>query len=93
MSSDSRSNKLLEFINILNDISTIGIPLNSPEVLELRSHFNDFLTTGKSWFGTIDFRKFGRMADVSISPNPDKPIEVILRIPRTDKRKRIFAHN
>ena len=71
--------RVKETVELLKKFPTIGIPLDAPEVLELRNHLNAYVNEGTVWSGTISFERFGRMADVNLPRRADKPIEVTLR--------------
>ena len=46
-----------ETIEILKSIRTLGIPLDSPEVNELKEHFNAYVKEGLCWAGSISFER------------------------------------
>jgi len=74
-----KEDRVKEVVTILNKFKTLDIPLDAPEVQELREHLNAYVTEGTAWSGTISFRRFGRMADVVIPRRADKTIEITLR--------------
>jgi len=74
-----KEERVKEVVTILNKFKTLDIPLDSPEVAELRAHLNAYVSDGTIWSGTISFRRFGRMADVVIPKRADKPLEITLR--------------
>jgi hypothetical protein len=80
-----QSDRIKESIEILTHIKSLGIPHDSPEVAELRTHLNAYVKDGICWTGTVSFLRFGRMAEVNLPRRADKSIEVILRIPRASK--------
>jgi hypothetical protein len=75
--------RVKETVELLKKFPTLGIPLDSPEVMELRQHLNAYINDGTVWSGTISFRSYGRMADVTLPRRADKPIEVLLRACRS----------
>jgi hypothetical protein len=77
-----KEDRVKETVELLKKFPVLGIPLDSPEVLELRGHLNSYIKDGTVWSGTISFHRFGRMADVTLPKRADKPIEVLLRKPR-----------
>ena len=74
-----KEDRVKEVVTILNKFKTLDIPLDAPEVQELREHLNAYVNEGTAWSGTISFRRFGRMADVVIPRRADKTIEITLR--------------
>lgn len=75
------SDCLRESVELMKKISTLGIPLDCPEVAELRARLNAYARDGECWSGTINFLAFGRIADVNLPRRADKSIEVTLRVP------------
>ena len=64
----------------------LKLPMGCAAVLELKSRLSDWVKTGAAWSGTIDFREFGRMAEVNCPKNADKLLEVRLRVVRAGKQ-------
>jgi len=79
------ADRVKETIELMRNIEGLGIPLDCSEVSELRTHLNEYIKDGTCWEGTIDFLRFGRMAEVSLPRRADKTIEVKLRVPRAYK--------
>jgi hypothetical protein len=63
----------------------LKLPMGCAAVLELKSRLSDWVKTGAAWSGTIDFREFGRMAEVNCPKNSEKLLEVRLRVVRAGK--------
>ena len=63
----------------------LKLPMGCAAVLELKSRLSDWVKTGAAWSGTIDFREFGRMAEVTCPKNSEKLLEVRLRVVRAGK--------
>lgn len=76
------ADRVKESVEILQSLRTLGIPANSPEAGELKQHLDAYIRDGVCWSGTLDFRRFGRMAEVCLPRRADKQIEVKLRVPR-----------
>ena len=77
--------RIRETMEVMHAIKTLGIPLDSPEVAELRGHFNSYIKDGICWSGTLNFLRFGRIAEVELPRREDKEIVVKLRVPRAGK--------
>ena len=75
--------RVKEIVEILKKITGLGIPLDSPEVQELKQRFDEYIKEGECWNGSISFLSYGRIADVNLPKRADKPIEVTLRVPKT----------
>ena len=78
----SAADCLKESMVILGKIKDLGIPMDSPEVSELRKILNDYVKDGTCYTGTLNFLRFGRMVEVNLPRRADKLIEVTLRLPR-----------
>ena len=80
-----QADRIKETMEILKSINILGIPLNSPEVNELKGHFNNYVKDGTCWAGSISFERFGRIVDVNLPKRADKLVEVTLRLPRVKR--------
>jgi hypothetical protein len=79
--------RIKECTTILNDITGLGIPSSSPELVKLRSRMNTYIRDGTFWSGTIDFSEYGRIAEVVLPRRADRAVEVLLRvIPKRGRR-------
>lgn len=80
-----QEDRIQETLEILRSIRSLGIPLDSPEVQELKDHFNAYVKNGLCWSGSISFERFGRIVDVNLPRRADKLVEVTLRLPRASR--------
>ena len=78
--------RVKEIVELLKKLTGLGIPLESPEVQELKGRFDAYIKDGECWSGTISFESYGRIADVNLPKRADKPIEVTLRVPNRTRR-------
>lgn len=78
-----QDDRIRESITILRDIEHLGIPRNSPELVSLREKIDAYVREGECWEGTVNFLRFGRMAEVCLPKRADVPIQIRLRVPRT----------
>ena len=84
-----RDQRVSECIAILTKLTQeLGIPYNTPEVQELKTHFDAYIRDGVCWTGTVSFLRYGRMAEVNLPRAADRTVEVTLRLPRTAQRHR-----
>jgi hypothetical protein len=79
------ADRVKECAAILTDIQSLGIPSFSPELAKLRGHMNEYIRDGTCWSGVIDFSAYGRIAEVVFPRRADKPVEVLLRVPRAKR--------
>jgi hypothetical protein len=82
-----KEDRLRECIAVLNKLTKdLGIPLESPEVQELKGHFDAYIKEGTTWNGTVSFAAFGRMAIVNLPRKATAQVEVTLKATRLGKR-------
>ena len=72
--------RIKEVITVLKKITSLGIPLESDEVQELKGHFDRYIKEGECWEGSVSFHKYGRIANVKLPKRADKTIEITLSI-------------
>jgi hypothetical protein len=71
--------RVKEVVEILKKLESLGIPLESAEVQELKSHFDTYIKEEECWTGEVSFSKYGRIAFVNLPKSAKKPIEVTLK--------------
>jgi hypothetical protein len=75
-----KEQRLRESITLLKKFPTLGIPLDDPSVVELKTHLDAYIHKGTCWKGSVDFLQYGRIADVDLPKEANKSIEVTLRL-------------
>ena len=86
ISEKPQADRLKESIAVLKKLTVdLGIPYSSPEVQELKSHFDSYIKEGVCWNGTVSFEAYGRVAIINLPRSAKKPIEVTLKQLRTTK--------
>ena len=86
LSEKPQADRLKESIAVLKKLTIdLGIPYASPEVQELKSHFDLYIKDGICWNGTVSFTAYGRIATVNLPRSAKKPIEVTLKQLRLPK--------
>jgi len=81
MSEKPQAEKLKECIAVLKKLTVdLGIPYNSPEVLELKKRFDDYIHNGTCWSGTVSFAAYGRIANVKLPYSSNRTVEVTLKV-------------
>jgi hypothetical protein len=82
----NKKKRLEQVITVMNKIrNDLKLPMDSTPVKDLQSRLSEWVSTGKSWEGTIDFKEFGRMAEVKCPKSPIRTLEVLLRVVRAGK--------
>jgi len=77
----STQERVKECIAIIRKLTEkLGLPDDSPEVVELRGKMNDYIRSGESWSGTVDFSPWGRTAECVFPRLAGKPVEVTLKV-------------
>jgi len=77
---NERATECVRIITKLTDPLGLAIPADSAEVVELRQKMNEYIRSGESWAGTVNFSRFDNRLAVCIFPKrADKTVSVILR--------------
>ena len=75
--------KAKECVNIMKKITeSLGLPADSDEVTELRQKMNDYIRCTEGAVGTkgtVDFSRYGRIAEYNFPNVAGKPVEVTLK--------------
>ena len=75
--------KAKECVNIMKKITeSLGLPADSDEVTELRQKMNDYIRGAEGTegaVGTVDFSRYGRIAEYNFPNVAGKPVEVTLK--------------
>jgi hypothetical protein len=81
--------RLKEVVELLGKLTgDLGIPLESPEVQELKGHLDAYVRDGTCWTGSVSFAAWdNRVAHVVLPRSATKPIEVVLKKAFVSKRK------
>jgi len=83
---ENKKKRLEQVLTVMNKIrNDLKLPMDSTPVKELQSRLSTWVTTGIAWSGTIDFKEFGRMAEVKCPKLPTRMLEVLLRVVRAGK--------
>ena len=82
--SKSMMEKTKECVNIMKKITeSLGLPADSDEVTELRQKMNEYIrstdSAGTGAVGTVDFSRYGRIAEYNFPSVAGKPVEVTLK--------------
>ena len=61
-----KSERLKEGISILKQLRDAGVKDYALGFIELKTKISEWVNSENSWEGTIDFREYGRIADVEL---------------------------
>jgi hypothetical protein len=62
----SKTDRVKEGISILKQLRDNGVKERSYGFIELKTKINEWISNQDSWEGTIDFRDYGRVAEVEL---------------------------
>jgi hypothetical protein len=62
----SQSDRLKEGMSLLTQLKDNGVRQNGLGFLELKGRISEWVKTGISWEGTIQFEEYGRIGEVSL---------------------------
>ena len=62
----TKENRLTEGLHLLNQLKEAGVLSTCSGFLELKTQISEWVTTGKSWGGRIEFPEYGRYALVEL---------------------------
>jgi len=83
---EDKKKRLNQVMTVMNKIrNDLKLPMDSTPVKELQSRLSEWVSTGTGWAGTIDFKEFGRMAEVKCPKSSIHTLEVLLRVVRAGK--------
>jgi hypothetical protein len=62
----TKENRLKEGLHLLNQLREAGVLQSCSGFLDLKKQISEWVTTGKSWDGRIEFPEYGRYAMVEL---------------------------
>lgn len=62
----TKEDRVKEGIHILKQLRENGVKEQSPGFQELKTKISEWVSSEDSWEGTIDFREYGRIAEVEL---------------------------
>jgi len=62
----TKEDRVKEGVHILNQLREAGVGDVSEGFVELKKQVSEWVTTGKSWDGCIEFHEYGRYAIVEL---------------------------
>uniref|UniRef100_A0A6C0DU36 Uncharacterized protein n=1 Tax=viral metagenome TaxID=1070528 RepID=A0A6C0DU36_9ZZZZ len=68
----TKKDRLSEGINILKQLRDNGVKELSPGFQELKTKISEWVSSEGSWDGNIDFREYGRIAEVELPKYDNK---------------------
>jgi hypothetical protein len=62
----TKENRVKEGLHILNQLREAGVSQTSSGFMDLKSRVSEWVNSGKSWDGRIEFPEYGRYAMVEL---------------------------
>ena len=62
----TKEDRLKETLAILKQLLDLGISSDDASYLLVKEQFDEWIKTGKSWSGSINFPRHGRRADIEL---------------------------
>lgn len=76
----SKTDRVTEGISILKQLRDNGVKERSYGFIELKTKINEWISNQDSWEGTIDFRDYGRVAEVELPKYNNKAAGMNFRV-------------
>ena len=76
----TKKDRLSEGIHILKQLRDNGVKDQSPGFLELKTKISEWVSSEGSWDGNIDFREYGRIAEVELPKYDNKAAGLNFRV-------------
>jgi hypothetical protein len=79
----SKEDKLKEGLNLLKQLRDGGVKDNSFGYIELKTRISEWVSNEDSqWEGTIDFREYGRVAELELPRYDNRPAAINFKVKR-----------
>jgi hypothetical protein len=75
-----KDERLKEGINILKQLHDAGVKDYSLGFIELKTKISEWVNGQDSWEGNIDFRDYGRIAEVSLPKYTNRSAEINFKV-------------
>ena len=84
----TKEQRLKETMEIINKMKEIGLSEKEPGYIMTKEKLSEWVKTGETWSGTIDFPMLGRKADVVLPARADRVARILLRAPPNARGRR-----
>lgn len=75
-----KTDRVKEGISLLTQLRNNGVKENSLGFEDLKEKIKEWVSSGGSWDGSIEFREYGRVADVELPKYNNKAAGVNFRV-------------
>jgi hypothetical protein len=62
----TKEERVQETVRIMTGLIGAGIRADDPSYFLIKSHFDEWIKTGKPWSGSIELVRYGRRADINL---------------------------
>jgi hypothetical protein len=76
----TKTDRITEGISLLKQLRENGVKERSYGFIELKDKIKEWVSSEESWSGSIDFRDYGRVADVELPKYNNKAAGMNFRI-------------
>ncbi len=77
-----KEDRLKEGIHLLQQLRDNGVKDNSLSFIELKTKISEWVAGEGSWEGTIDFREYGRIAEVDLPKYTNRAAGINFKVRR-----------
>lgn len=77
-----KEDRLKEGINLLKQLRDNGVKDNSLGFIELKTKISEWVSNSDSWDGVIDFREYGRVAEVELPKYTNRAAGINFKVRR-----------
>lgn len=77
-----KEERLKEGINLLKQLRDNGVKENSLGFIELKTKISEWVSSEGSWDGVIDFREYGRVAEVELPKYTNRAAGINFKVRR-----------
>jgi hypothetical protein len=77
-----KEDRLKEGIHLLQQLRDNGVKDNSLSFIELKTKISEWIAGEGSWEGTIDFREYGRIAEVELPKYTNRAAGINFKVRR-----------
>lgn len=76
----STVSKAKESVDLIKQLSGMGISDAEPGFVELRGKLNEWIRGGPAWAGKVEFARYGRYVDLILPDIEGNKLKAVLRI-------------
>jgi hypothetical protein len=84
----TKEQRLKETLTIINKMKEIGLSEKEPGYITTKEKHSEWVKTGETWSGTIDFPILGRKAELVLPARADRVASMMLKAPPNARGRR-----